>query len=327
MPTIRRAENRTRRKIWPVTRTILSELGERGYQARIVPIRRLDDLRESYEDLHSKGLLDERFYKEQITALAFRPPEDMRQARSLVVVAARDPAVRCVFRWRGEDVSLLIPPTYVHGLRKDKRLEAVVETLLESEGYQARRLRAPKKRLAACSGLAQYGKNNITYVPGMGSFHRLAVLCSELPCEQDDWGPPSAMARCEHCRLCTAECPTGAISEDRFLLRAELCITYWNEQSSDVPFPEWLDESWHNSVVGCMCCQEVCPENQEVLNYCELGPEFTEEETALLLDGAPASGLPTMLEGKLQEWDLMRWLDVLPRNLEMHLRSRGQRFT
>jgi epoxyqueuosine reductase len=308
-----------------MTHAILSGLEERGYLARIVPIRRLNDLREAYEDLHREGLLDERFRQEELGGLVFRPPEGMPHARSLVVVATRDPAVRCTFRWREEVVSLLMPPTYVHGLRKDERLEAAVESLVESGGYRARRLRVPKKRLAVCSGLAQYGKNNITYIPGMGSFYRLAVLCSELPCEQDDWGPPSAMERCEHCRLCTTACPTGAISEDRFLLKAELCITYWNEQPPGFPFPEWMDDSWHNSVVGCMRCQEVCPENQGILDYCEAGPEFTEQETALLLEGAPMSTLPATLEAKLQEWDLVRWLDVLPRNLEVHLHSRGRR--
>jgi len=302
-----------------MTHALLSGLNERGYHARVVPIRRLDDLREFYDDLHRRGLLDEQFYRESLSVLAFRPPEDMPDARSLIVVSARDPVVSCTFHWRGEVASLLMPPTYVHGLRKDKRLEDVVKTFLESEGHRAKRLRVPKKRLAACSGLVRYGKNNITYVPGLGSFHRLAVLCSDLPCEQDDWGPPSALDRCEHCQLCTIACPTGAIGEDRFLLRAELCITHWNEQPPDVPFPEWMDASWHNSVVGCMRCQDVCPENRAVLNYCEEGPEFTERETELLLDGASASELPTALEEKLKEWDLMRWLDVLPRNLSVLL--------
>jgi epoxyqueuosine reductase len=295
-------------------REVIIALEERGYQARAVSIRRLDDLREVCEDLHRGGLLDEQIYR-YVSALAYEPPADMPKARSLIVVAARDPVVSCRFEWRGEIVSFPVPPTYVHGLRKDESLEETVRTQLESEGHRASRLRVPKKRLAACSGLVRYGRNNITYVPGMGSFHRLAVLCTEFPCEEDDWGPPLALERCEHCRLCTNACPSGAIAEDRFLLRAELCITNWNEQPREVPFPEWLDRSWHNSVVGCMVCQNICPENRKVLDYCEAGPVFTEQETALLLAGTPSADLPTTLERKLKKWDLMRWLDLMPRNL------------
>jgi len=308
-----------------MTRAVLNELEERGYRARIVPIRRLDDLREAFEDIHRRGLLDEQFYQMCVAGLAFGPPEDMPEARSLIVVAATDPAVECTFRWQGEVVSLLMPPTYVHGLGKDQRLETVLEELLKSVGHRASRLRVPKKRLAACSGLVQYGKNNITYAPGLGSYHRLAVLCTELPCEEHHWGPPAAMERCERCVLCTRACPTDAISEDRFLIRAELCITYWNEQPPGTAFPSWLDDSWHNCLVGCMRCQDVCPENREVLDYRQPGPDFTEEETALLLDGVAASDLPAALESKLHEWDLMHWLEVMPRNLAVHLQRTGRR--
>jgi epoxyqueuosine reductase len=76
-----------------------------------------------------------------------------------------------------------------------------------------------------------------------------------------------------------------------------------------------VDPAWHNCLVGCMLCQRVCPENKEVLGWVEEGAEFSQEETALLLEGVPPSQLPDLLMEKLARWDLVDLLDILPRNL------------
>jgi epoxyqueuosine reductase len=191
---------------------------------------------------------------------------------------------------------------------------------LELEGYRVAQAIVPKKLLAVCGGVAAYGKNNITYVDGMGSFHRLVAFYSNLPCEQDEWREPRLMERCERCLGCARSCPTGAIEPERFLLRAERCITFWNEKPGQVAFPEWVEASWHNCLVGCMRCQRGCPENREVLDFYEEGVEFSEEETGLLLERVPLAELPVVLVEKLEHWDLFELLDILPRNLEVLLR-------
>ena len=127
----------------------------------------------------------------------------------------------------------------------------------------------PEKLLAVRSGLARYGKNNITYVPGMGSLHRLAVFVSDLPCVEDNWGEVKTLKTCDGCTACMDACPTGAIVSDRFLIHAERCITFHNERIEE--FPEWLDSSWHNCLVGCLRCQWVCPENRDVRQWVEDG--------------------------------------------------------
>jgi epoxyqueuosine reductase len=81
-----------------------------------------------------------------------------------------------------------------------------------------------------------------------------------------------------------------------------------------------VDPAWHNCLVGCMLCQRACPENKEVLGWIEEGAEFSQEETALLLEGVPPSQLPDALMEKLARWDLVDLLDVLPRNLGVFLR-------
>jgi epoxyqueuosine reductase len=184
-------------------------------------------------------------------------------------------------------------------------------------GHQVAQAVLPKKLLAVRSGLAAYGKNNIAYVDGMGSFHQLVAFYSDLPCQEDDWQEPRMMERCQKCTACLHKCPTGAITSERFLLHAEQCITLHNEEPSNVPFPAWLDPSWHNCLIGCMHCQRVCPENKEFLEWIEEGAEFSTEETTLILEGVPLDQLPAETVNKLEQWDLVDLLDIIPRNLRV----------
>ena len=131
------------------------------------------------------------------------------------------------------------------------------------------------------------------------------------------------MEPCQKCSACLRHCPTGAITSERFLLRAERCITFHNEEPSNVPFPAWLDASWHNCLVGCLHCQSICPENKDFLAWVEEGAEFSAEETALLVESIPLDQLPAATISKLEGSDLVDLLDVLPRNLKVLLERVG----
>jgi epoxyqueuosine reductase len=295
---------------------LFQQLEERGYRGCIVAIQHLRDLQKEIETRYQEGLLDEAFFRQRLTGFVFSPPESLPEARSLIVVAVKQPQIRFTFTWNGKRVPFVVPPTYLHWRETDKQVEDVLTEILEPEGYRVAQAALPKKLLAVRSGLAAYGKNNITYVAGMGSFHRPVAFYSDLPCEQDDWQEPQMMTHCQKCSACLRSCPTGAIAADRFLLRAERCITLHNEEPSDVPFPAWLEPSWHNCLVGCLHCQRVCPENKEVVAWFEEGAEFSSEETTLLLEGTPLDRLPAPTVEKLEQWDLVDLLDILPRNLE-----------
>lgn len=109
-------------------------------------------------------------------------------------------------------------------------------------------------------------------------------------------------------------CPTGAISSDRFLLYAERCITFRNEQPRK--FPHWLNPSWHNCLVGCMHCQNACPMNQRLVNRIEDGMTFDEHETEFLLTNASKDKIPEKTNAKLEKLDMMEYAGVLGRNLK-----------
>lgn len=297
----------------------LAKLEAMGHRAAAVPVARLEELREHYEDLSRQGHLDERVARELLAGLSLRPPQAPPRSRSLIIVATRDPVISCTFRWQGGDVSIPVPPTYLHYKRRSEEVARALAELLPRQYHVASLNNAPQKLLAVRSGLAHYGRNNITYIPGFGSFYRLTALCTDLPCDDGEWVAPSLLPTCEGCTRCVSACPTGAIPEDRVLLRAELCITYWNEKPGEVPFPGWLSGDWHNCLVGCLSCQLACPENEAVLDHRERGPSFTEDETEALLGAGRQADLPQGLTEKLEHWDLLDWLGVLPRNLAVHL--------
>ncbi|MEJ2736961.1 MAG: 4Fe-4S double cluster binding domain-containing protein [Anaerolineae bacterium] len=300
---------------------LFPQLTEQGYQGRIVPIEHLADLREEIEGRYKQGMLDPELYELYLTEFDFRPPGTLPEARSILVVAVPQPRVRVTFGWDGGSVQADIPPTYGEE-KKDRRVRERLAQVLAPAGARIAEARLPKKLLATRSGLAVYGKNNITYVPGLGSFYGLVAMYSDLAAREDPWQEPMMMERCESCSACLRHCPTGAIAAYRFLLHAERCLTFLNEKPADVPFPGWLDPVWHNCLVGCLHCQRVCPENREVWPWVEEGAEFSREETALLLEGCPVDRLPEGTAEKLERLDVEGLKDLLPRNLEALLSPR-----
>jgi epoxyqueuosine reductase len=298
-----------------VIERLYSHLEQQGLKARVVSIDRLDDLRREIEDRHAQGQFDPDFYQVRLDSFSFTPPDDLPDAASLIVVAMPRPQHQAHFTWHGATRSLIIPPTYVGYERIGQRMRDLLSAWLAPEGYRIARPRLPLKALAVRSGLAEYGRNNVAYVAGMGSFHQLAAVYSDLPCPEDGWREPRMMDRCQKCQACRHACPTAAIPSDRFLLRAERCITFLNERPTGVPFPDWIDPAWHNCLVGCMHCQRACPETIPFLNWIEGGDEFSHDETALLLAGAARDQLPPATLAKLERLDLLDSLDVLPRNL------------
>ncbi|OGO36480.1 MAG: hypothetical protein A2W35_13040 [Chloroflexi bacterium RBG_16_57_11] len=302
-----------------VQAVLLSTLEKAGCQGCLVAIRHLSDLQERLEQSYRLSLLDEEFYQERLTGFVFNPPDHLLSAQSLMIVAYPHPQTRITFTRNGKPLQLIIPPTYLHDKEGDQRVHDLLAATLEPMGYHITEAFLPKKLLAVCSGLGAYGKNNICYVGGMGSFVRLAAFYSDFPCEKDDWREPQMMDACQRCSACGNKCPTGAISEDRFLLRAERCITYHNEKPGYVPFPSWLDPPWHNCLVGCMTCQRICPKNKDLLHNVEDGATFSQEEAELLLKGSSLDQLPTSLAKKIEQFGLVDFLDIFPRNLSVLL--------
>jgi epoxyqueuosine reductase len=281
-------------------------------RGKIVSIAHVRQLQQEIDGLHQKKLLDEELYRAYLASFDFEWQKKLSEARSLIIVTVPQPQVRVTFTREGQSCPVFIPPTY--SLSTDKHAMDLLTAYLGPRGYKLQKIRLPEKLLAVRSGLAKYGKNNITYVAGMGSFHRPVVFISDVPCAEDSWGESSVLDLCENCRACAKACPTAAIGSDRFQLHAERCLTFHNERRND--FPRWLSLSWHNCLVGCMICQKVCPADKEFIKWIEEGPTFDSEETALLLEGTPEDNLPGETIDKLKNLGMLEYLPVIGRNLK-----------
>jgi len=296
-----------------VTDSLISELEQMGWKARVVPIEVVAELEEAYRRFHEQGAFDEEFYQEWLAERFKYSPAD---ARSLIVVAVPNPHYEVRFTWQGEAHTLTVPPNYLSEKLNDQKVKNVLEKILASQGCYIVESVLPKKLLAVRSGLGEYGRNNICYVDGMGSYHNIGVFFSDVPCQADEWREPQMAETCCKCTACIRACPSGAISPERFLLKAELCLTYRNEKPGHVPFPSWVDSDWHNCLVGCLHCQSACPMNKKVEPWVEMIGSFTQEETELIMKGTPAESLPAATVEKLESHDLISYLDVMPRNLD-----------
>lgn len=297
------------------TEELLLHLAEHGCKGRVVSIQHLRDLREEIEGHYKEGLLDKEFYHERLAFFDFQIPDDLQEVKSLIVVAVPRPQSQATFTLNGKTRRLILPPTYLDYKKTTKRVENLLRGIMSTKGYRVTSTSLPLKLLAVRSGLGLYGRNNICYVPGMGSFLQLVAVYSDMPCQSDSWHEAQRMKNCQNCYACRLNFPTGAIPSDRFLLRAERCIVFHNERKADIPFPAWIDPSWHNCLFGCLRCQSVCPLNKDFLQWIEEKEEFSEEETALLLEGVSRDRLPTATLRKLKRLDLVEDLNAIPRNL------------
>ena len=294
---------------------LAQRFAERGWQGRVVKAERLAELKRELETRHAEGRVDNALLRR----FDFSPQSSLPHVASLVVVAVPQPAYFVSFVWSGERKRFLVPPTYLRGSQVIEEVRGTVEDVLRPSGHGIADASVPEKLLAARSGLSTYGKNNLAYVPGMGSFLRIVAFVSDLPCDCDAWEDPVLLPFCEDCDACICCCPGGALASppSGFLtLTAERCITYWDGKPRAIRWPAWMTSLKRDTLLGCMRCQQVCPANRPSLEHIETGPEFSEEETALILSWPREEQLPADTRDKLEAFDMLDFLDVhFPRNL------------
>jgi epoxyqueuosine reductase len=214
----------------------------------------------------------------------------------------------------GEPWHVVVPPHYAGYHTVPDGLAAALGGALRSCGAEAARFEPPLKTLAACAGLVRYGRNNVGYVERLGSYVMLAACATDAPPPSDaPWGEPQQLDRCERCSACMRACPSGAIHPDRFLLQTDRCLTAVNEDEAD--FPDWVDPAWHHTAVGCLRCQQACPENAAVDLTVAPAEVFDERETAAIVAGTPVEGLGAGTRDKLARCGLDYSPALIARNL------------
>lgn len=299
--------------------TILQEIISHGDRGVVVPINRLQELKNDFDAIQSLEDLSG-FQKFIINHLfSFELPEVDFQIRSILMVATPSPAMtRIFFNHGGRRFPLILPATYIHPNASQNAVEEYLKDFLGQNGCHLKRAaNIPYKRLAVRSGLARYGRNNVTYIEGLGSFFILIAFFSDFSVQESVWHEPYILDECTQCSACRNVCPTHAISHERFLIYPDRCLTHMNEADDSGPFPAWVPPAGHNAIVGCGKCQWICPANREHMGRFGQGVEFDEQETALLHEGKSPDQFSPQLWEKLQITELDTYLSALPRNLKV----------
>ncbi len=293
---------------------LIQKLSALNIRFRLVPINRIEDLKESMNNTLEKSV-DTRGFSVFIKRIfKYTALNEFPEAKSILVASVYNPAGKVVFQKQDRDIEAIIPQGFIKFYPKQRILQQQITDILASLGYRTERIILPIKLLAVRSGLAEYGRNNITYVNGFGSAHFLGSFITDLPPQDDFWQEPKVMDVCENCNLCRLNCPTGAIGEDRFLLHGEKCITLYNENPGE--FPDWINKEWHHAVVGCIKCQAVCPCNAVAYEDIPLLETFTVAETEILLNATEFELLPDELKLKFEQFGFPEYHYLLLRNIK-----------
>lgn len=297
---------------------VLKYLETHGCYGRFVSIDHLEDLRDEIRELRDSDQLDHDFYVEWLKSRVDpKTPRGMGKAKSILVAAIPSPALRVSFEWRGQVLGLTVPPTYNSYVSTSNRAWRLLKEALAPKRYWIARAILPMKLLAVRSGLARYGRNNITYIPKLGSFYTLTALYTDYISPEYHWHEREMLEKCSTCRACQKACPTGAIGTDRVLLHAERCLPRHNELPSSRQFPSWINPRAHNSLIGCMVCQKVCPYDRDVIGWYANRGRFSEAETEYLLRGKFSGAKARALDKRLKRAGLD--LTIFPRNLKVLL--------
>jgi epoxyqueuosine reductase len=288
----------------------------RGYRASVGGVSLLDEVRSALRERREAGEIEAGFYGDNLDIFTYLEG---------VPIAVPKPAYVLTFIVGDKTVETILPPTYVRYRKTFADVRDDFAEAVSGLGFRVGLLNAPLKALGSRLGLLSYGRNNVGYIAGLGSYFQLVGLVSDLP--YDDSVPPrlaeTLLPRCRECRICAAACPTGAIDRERVLLHAEKCYTLFSE--SPRPIPESLKPPSPKCIIGCLRCQELCPENKGLLRHENAAVSFDAEETKAFLGMTPAKDGPAFdrVQTKFQELGLTEGLPVFRRNLKRLLRLHG----
>jgi len=294
------------------------------YRYRTVSVDHLEELQEDIDKLRHEGKLsNNEVYRSYIDSKKFEIPENLPNAKSIIVLAIFSKLALVNFHLDGKKHEIMIPPNYYNDGTTFEDFESLIlKEIIKEPGFKIEYTnKLHVKLLAVRSGLGKYGRNNICYVDKWGSMINLFAYFTDFQFKEDNWTEMRMMDQCKNCSICIKKCPTGAIptpSDENFVINAGKCISVYNEIKGIIP--DWVPSDAHNALIGCMRCQKLCPSNREVIGLTEIFEDITEEETKMILDGISDQKLVDSLSKKLKMFtpsEAERVLPVIKRNLSV----------
>lgn len=287
------------------------------YQYRTISVDHIGEVEEWFKKLDSEGRIGSNStFRRYFGSFNFNSQEIMPGAKSLILISIPMGMQSITFRNEGKKYDILIPSGYwddgvtYEGAEKKIRQDLKLGDSVKMES----RVRLPLKTLSVRSGLADYGKNNITFVRDYGSFHQLIAFYTDIEME-DNWRQINMMRLCKGCTICVDMCPMKCIRKDNFVIDVDKCVTLYNELED--PIPEWMPTETHNAMVGCIHCQYTCPANAEGIKNIGKIADMSEEETAYLLSDRTDEVMQKHLEKKLKLFPYITMIDYFRRNFRL----------
>ncbi|MGY5874965.1 MAG: 4Fe-4S double cluster binding domain-containing protein [Candidatus Thorarchaeota archaeon] len=280
------------------------------------------------DNLRSGGYFsDNEVFRYYVDNKGFKVPAEFPEARYVIAMAVYTPLARVNVPHKGRLHSILIPPNYRTDDYTMEQLQATIaKKLIGEDNYRIEdaRRNVHLKHLAARSGLARYGRNNICYVDGMGSMLSLYAFFTDYIFDEDHWVDMQIMDSCEDCLSCIKQCPTHSISKDRFVIDVDKCIPLYNEIQGEIP--DWVPRNAHSALIGCMHCQLDCPANRDAVAETVDLDDLSESETIAILNEVVNEDSIRALSQKLKVSPVdavPAYLPVFSRNLKALLGAFG----
>lgn len=183
------------------------ELSKHDAKFKIVSTSHISELKEEIHELKLRDKICEKIYATYLSKFQYEVPDELPNANSIVVIAIPQGMSITTFKQGTKSFDIIIPPTYVWTEARNN-CKSALENVLEETGAKIIRAMLPLKLLATRSGLGKYGRNNICYVEGMGSFARLEAFYTDYPFSTDNWQKAEMLETCVKCKSCIKNCPT-----------------------------------------------------------------------------------------------------------------------
>lgn len=302
------------------------EIEEFSFQYRTLSVSYLKKIKDHMKKLEKQGKYsNNKTFLEYIHNRKYHLPEELPNAKSIIIMAIPIKIALVNFRFKGKKHEIVIPPGYVSlGLKKGFINEVILKKILKRNDRKLVKANLPLKLLTARSGLGKYGKNNITYIEGMGSYYHLTAFYTDHEFPDDNWELLRMLRPCKGCYICMKRCPTQAITEQNFVIKAGKCITLYNELSD--PIPGWIKSDVHHTLVGCMRCQYECPANLDYNKNTELLADISEEETTMIMSGNKDKKLWKSVQEKLKRFGGSNDFFYFSRNLRLVINNHQNYF-
>ncbi len=293
-----------------------------AYRYKTLPVSRFRELQAEYDKaLASQLYTRSKAFRDDVSKLSFKIPADFPAAKSAIVVAVFARSMYVRFTLDGAQFRLLVPAQYYADDMSAAKLRGIVQNEVvknTSSRIVDISTAVPLKLLAARSGLGQYGKNNLIFVYGMGSYNLLYAFLTDYPFPEDNWTQLNILGRCQRCDRCTRGCPTACFSPWNFPFDIDKCVTLYNERQG--AFPSWMMRSSHTALMGCMRCQDTCPEDGGFAQISAMLDDVSEDETRKILKGTADDALLKSLQAKLRNFPGVASKETFPiltRNLSV----------